>query len=233
MQAGQFKGVADVRLRINFQEQLAALSLSAQSDAIDAGTGVITGAVEVAVADLLASEEVTEEQRTEIESRLNIFISAVNDAAGETGEEVFLGINSAFNEFDSALRELLGLGLETPAPVESEVIEEETPVESGDEPLAAISEETEPDTPAPRSLADLVDAIQLAFDNAVTSIQEAADQAGNTLPELSPPNGNGVAYQKFVDILQGLNEEAASEEPAETESILEGPTETNSIDENI
>jgi len=201
LQEGHFKGVADVRLRINFQDQLQGIASASQSAAIEAAGPTVVSAVEEAVGSLLESAELTDEQKTEVQTLFGTFTENVRQIPLDNSEEVLQQFNSVFGEFSTALRELLGLGIES-------VIPEET-TESGD-----------------TSVEELVTAIESAFGEAISTLQQAISDAASILRHLSPPNGNGAAYQRFVDILQGLNEEA----PVESGDTA---PDTNSIDENI
>jgi hypothetical protein len=224
LQEGHFKGVADVRLRINFHDQLQGIAGASQSLALEPGGASVVSAVEEAVNALLASDDLTDEQRTEIQNLLDKFIDNVDQISADNGDDFFANIKSAFAEFSTGLREFLGVGLEL-APAE-----ETTPVE-GVDAGAAVGEEPS-ETPG-LSIEELVAAIESAFSEAIAALQEAVAQAGSILPESSEPNGNGVAYQKFVDILEGLQEDIPVEPVGEGEGSGGESPDTNSIDENI
>jgi hypothetical protein len=222
LQEGHFKGVADVRLRINFQEQLGAISAASQSEAIQAGGDAIVGTVDETVNALLSSEELTDEQRTEIQNLLGIFADSVGQVSGESGDDFFDPIDSAFNDFSSALRDLLGITTEI------SVAEKNLPTDGVGATTGEESGGTEE-----LSIEEHLNAIETAYNEAVANLKEIISQAGSILPELSPPNGNGVAYQKFVDILEGLHAEVPAESVNEGEGSSEVTPGSNSIDANI
>ncbi|MFH1370641.1 MAG: hypothetical protein ABII09_05075 [Planctomycetota bacterium] len=66
-----------------------------------------------------------------------------------------------------------------------------------------------------------VEDMTAAFDAALTNFINALG-ATQVLPELSPPKGNGVAYQKFLEIyneLYGLTAESTPENAVSVDTV--------------
>lgn len=239
---GHYKGVSDVRLRINHYEELAAIEQSqtqaAASEGIDALLGTVgAGIQEVLGSDgsaqvsddgqtALTSDEPTQvlsqDQQNSIMEYYEIFNQAINQArdgflAGELNQEDMISnIGNVFLVFVESLEELF-----TPA---DEIGPEDTATTDPASPDAidkSQSNETlELSTQAiPEYLQTIITNWQ---DNFYASLEELtkALETVEVLPELSEPSGNGVAYNKFLAIyneLRGINTPDSS--PANTESL--------------
>jgi len=183
LMAGHFRGVADVRLRINFHEELAALETAAARAAAEEAVADVTGAVSARLEELLQSDELTEDQQTAAASFGEDFAQAAADAPST--DDVAGALNAAFDGLLASLTDLL-----TPEPA--------------DEGAA--------------SFGDFVAGLQEAFAAATAGLAEtlSGEQA---LPPLSPPNGNGTAYAKFLAAYNDLRGIAgpAGEPPPETD----------------
>lgn len=194
---GHYKGVADVRLRINFFEELAAIEAAkVQTVAAEKVGGVLESVGDVVTDFVEGDNGLTPEQITAVSELHNTF----SQAAGESQNEPAVDLTTAFDDFVVALRNLFTPPEQTP--------EETTIPETEDVGTTESSSTTE--QPWQTFLDNLQSAFSAASDEltkAVTSLQ--------ILPELSEPNGNGVAYEKFLAIyndLRGLNT-ADAEQP--------------------
>ena len=194
---GHFKGVSDVRLRINFFEELAAIEAAKlQTVAAEKVGGVLESVGGVVTPFLEGENELTEEQITSVMELHEAF----TQATGEYQNEPAADLTSAFEEFVEALRNLF------------------TPPELTPEETAAPETENG-DTPESSSTTELpwqtfLENLQSAFTTASNELTKAVTDL-RILPELSEPNGNGVAYEKFLAIyndLRGINT-AAAEQP--------------------
>jgi len=212
LQEGHFKGVSDVRLRINFFEQLAALEQSQLQSTSGENIGTVQDAVDSPIDDLLEptdpANDLTEEQKAEIEESRQTFDDAVN---GQTDgilstANLIEGLQSAFNDLVGALQTTLGITT-TPA----------------NQPPPDISADTEEnaanETPdEPNFYEQFIDDLTSAFNSAVQNLQ-ASFESVTVLPELSEPNGNGVAYEKFLAIyndMLGIEPTAQHQTPTES-----------------
>lgn len=107
--AGHFKGVADVRLRINFHEELQL----GQQEVVEAATEDVSAFLEVSenlFATVVGSDQLTEEQEDAIRELGDSFISELGDSLEEaTNEDIHglaAGIESSFNSLQKSLLQL-------------------------------------------------------------------------------------------------------------------------------
>ena len=193
LQEGHFKGVADVRLRINFFEELATIESAQRQAVTEEKVGGTLESVGGAVDSFLVDNELTEEQATSVLQAKDSFIQAVNGADDPTST-----IGESFAAF---LESLAGLA---PAPLETEV-QETTPAEQGAEETETAGQteeqggENEP-SPLTESGPDwqgFIANLQALFTKAMDELNSALG-AVSALPPLSEPSGNGVAYEKFL-----------------------------------
>lgn len=163
LQEGHFKGVSDVRLRINFFDELAAIEAEKlQAVAEEKVNGVLESVGGVVNSFLEEENELTEEQAASVLGFQETFVQAVS----EYNSELVADLNTAFEGFVEALD-----------------------TESGDAPGPAWQ--------------TFIDDLQSAFAAATNELTQAFAEVG-ILPELSEPNGNGVAYEKFLAIYNEL-----------------------------
>jgi hypothetical protein len=181
LQEGHFKGVADVRLRINFFDELAAIESGELKTASEGSINGVLGAVGGDAESLLSLSETPEEDRDGLQGLQDAFAAAVNAANEEfMGAEVpskdglAESINWAFEAFIDGLQQLFG--------PEPELTEEEA--------LALSMEE---------ALESYISGLTEAFETAMGDFSGELDGVA-VLPELSQPSGNGVAYEKFLAI---------------------------------
>ncbi len=233
LQDGHFKGVADVRLRINFFDELAAIEAGELKKAADGNINGLLGAVGGDAEVLLALGDTPEDVAQGLQKLQDTFVAAVNGA-----KEQFMGaempskdglvesINWAFEAFIGGLRELFG--------PEPEVMEEEAPAGGVDDPEqtsdtqgvgeeSGVSSAPVPEAaPAPsmeEALEGYISGLKAAFEAAMEGFLGQLDGVV-VLPELSEPSGNGVAYEKFLAMyneMRGL--EAGSQDSEGTETV--------------
>lgn len=197
---GHFKGVADVRLRINNSEQLAIIDEQLKAavgekvanvlDAIDSGINNLPGSSE-SVTDEGASEDETETVAVmglhrEFDNEVNQLNEEFQSARTPSTDDLLIGIEGAFSVFIGALQNLLA-----PTAEDNSSVDEETVTTTNDEPQATGA--TEPDYQS------FLDELEDAFAAAIAELTEALNVA-RILPELSGPSGNGAAYEKFLAV---------------------------------
>jgi len=198
LQEGHFKGVADVRLRINFADELAAIEHDGLAGIVEEAVPGLLDAVNAQVDGLVASGELSEEQAATVAEAQVAFNAAVQQLAqdlvaggGTNTGALTAGIQSAFDTLAEALEPLLG-ALNAP--------EEEASAEV----LPAV-EEVPTEEPAQTSiLLTFMEDLSGAFSAALEEMQGALDNA-DILPPLSGPSGNGVAYAKFLAVYNELH----------------------------
>ncbi len=190
LQEEHFKGVSDVRLHINFFEQLSAIEAGKLQAVTERKVNAVLESVGGIVDTFLEEENgLTEEQTDGVPVLQETFFQA---ASGYTKEPI-TDLNNAFEDFVEALRNLF-----TP------------PVLTQEENTTIEAESTDaPELPWQIFIKDL----QSAFTTATNGLTQAFAEV-RILPELSEPNGNGVAYEKFLAIyndLRGLGNSAAEQ----------------------
>jgi hypothetical protein len=178
LQEGHFKGVADVRLRINFYDELAGI----QASAVDATAGEkingIMGGIGGAVNSFVEGNELTEEQAAGVQAAQENFVGAAN----ATGENPAVDLTAAFEAFIAALQNLF-----TQA-------SSETPPE---EPAAAGAE-------SGVNWPGFIENLRTTFAAGMAELTDAISGV-SALPPLSEPKGNGVAYDKFLAIYNQMS----------------------------
>lgn len=172
LQEGHFQGVADVRLRINFHEEISGLS----SPSTEAGRGDVlqgfSSGVEEDLAQLLSALGASEEQVATATELIDGFAAAIralaDEMAGQPEPDIATFVSSMQAQADAFLTNLQTL-------------------------LALNSSDP------------VIDEFSTAFSDRLSQLDTTLPQSADSLPELSEPNGNGVAYAKFLEILNGLN----------------------------
>lgn len=184
LQEGHFKGVADVRLRINFHDEITQISSEAVNAGFNEALEAFFAGVDEDFANLLTDVGATEGQVASATELFDGFKSSINDIANaflSGGGTDFGAVAAQFQtEFDTFIIELQ-------AQLELEVDN------------------------------SFLDEFSVAFADQLSQLVNSIAESASVLPAISEPNGNGVAYAKFMEILEGLN---ASEADAESEGSL-------------
>jgi hypothetical protein len=215
LEAGHFRGVADVRLRINFFEELSARASTAAGEVAVENSGELAQSVNSAVAQLLENLNVSEADAEAVDGLLSEFDSAVQAAVEEFNSADAVGtqglsgsLQAAFESFVQALRPLV----EPPAPEPKPATD---PAATKDPQLGDVGMPTSgagvttaddgtvaPDEPVGVTEQAWTELVQ-AFDAALAAFLAPIGTAAQ-LPDPSPPHGNGVAYDKFLAIYNAL-----------------------------
>ena len=192
LQEGHFKGVADVRLRINFSDELAAIEQAQNRQIVSQKIDVVLESV----SSTLSSGQLTDTP--------DVFIDPFEKAVNESKENFLTAevqsTSILTTELESAFDTLIVSLTEALAPTAAE-----TP-EAGNVPVDTTMDEDAP-------VSDLIAGLKAAFSSAMDDLTRELSGAINVLPELSEPNGNGVAYDKVLNI---YNEMQTPREPADT-----------------
>lgn len=266
LEAGHFRGVADVRLRINFFDQLSTRATASAQPVIQDQSGELIETLSGELGQLLDGLAVDQSARQQIDELVGEFNASVQAAVkefagdGTINTEALAGaIQAAFN----ALVEQLHEGLTAPVPaLEPQPNPDPTEVpadkgtarpltDPGAEEVAATTDgaspalaavlatdiaepdasaegspvglptdpvgeptETPTEKPADHPTEDPVDEPTLTLEEALATLRETFNEALSALlhsiqsaaqlPDPSPPNGNGVAYDKFLAIYNEL-----------------------------
>jgi hypothetical protein len=212
---GHFKGVADVRLRINFHEEPLAAHLVATRPAVAENVAAFGEEVAAQLRELGAADSLTGEQSAEVaglQDEFSVSVCTLLDAFVSGGDQDSGTFISAVRFiFDSLVASLQSALEPAPAAAPSDPVEATEP---GDADAPAIGEPTA-DGGQTDDLLSLLDGIvrtgETLFDSLTVTLGVAA-----SLPELLEPTGNGAAYAKFLAIyneLYGLAE--AGDTPAQ------------------
>ncbi|UCF34830.1 MAG: hypothetical protein JSV78_05900 [Phycisphaerales bacterium] len=232
LEAGHFKGVADVRLRINFFEQLSAdaaarggsAARSLLSDLIETVNGQVNEVIRPLADD--GDEAVAiDDLRGGFESAVQTSIDDFVSGEGVNLDGLTEALQSSFNALVDELRRTLmtPIGPEAsgePADDASDAaptLQEQSGNVSGRSPAAVPAQaDVAPDDTvvAPQHFAETSDqntGLEAALASLVSTfdalLSQLLDSVGNALqmPDPSPPSGKGVAYDKFLDIYNELS----------------------------
>jgi len=219
LEQGHFKGVADVRLRINFFDELASRANAAAASAVSAGSGELVESVFSEVQGLLGELSPDEDTQQAAQEALEEFQQAVHQAITESTSNGVIAQDALENAVRSAFDALfaeLRTTLTPPEPTEGTI---ETPSDETDE-MGEVGETGETgesaagDEPIDDAIGDesgstvdleaAMNSLTQTFEAALSRLLESADTASSLPPLSSPPSGQGRAYDKFLAIYEGL-----------------------------
>ncbi|MEE9441713.1 MAG: hypothetical protein V3V99_03500 [candidate division Zixibacteria bacterium] len=213
LQEGHFKSVSDIRLRINFHEEIQALENQKLIESADAGVTEMINAISTGMTELLESENP--------EPEISAIIIETVEALGNKLETVS---SELINNDEGEIKNLTGT-LQTAfdafiGPYTAEIPEEipketqtakneqlQPPVSQPDDIEADINEEISTETAVDSSqiiLQQFWAALQELFVSELDNLNSQLSSI-SVLPELSEPSGNGKAYDKFLNIYNDMN----------------------------
>lgn len=216
LQEGHFKGVADIRLRINFFEELSAMENGEIQKVAGEKVSAITDSVNANLDVFLLSGNLSDEQANTILDQMETFTQSVGlikedflNTAQLSKEDLISGLNSNFEEFISSLNSTF-LPPETESTddistIENPGIEESITVNPAGEENNEIDEIIEPDqAEGPETIfQDFIQNLKTTFAEALNELTSALNDI-TIMPDLSEPNGNGKAFDKFLTIYKNL-----------------------------
>ena len=221
LEAGHFNGVADVRLRINFHEELTAIESARFAQTAGEEVPELLAAVNAAFEELLASLKSPEEQSGMVIEAQGVFEitiqQAVSDFVGGAGDAASLseGVQLALETLADSLSPLLTYLASSENGVMTNPLGATGTI--GTEPAGVPQPDVTPEqgpVPVPFEpsiLGAFLENLGGILNTAVAKLQ-AAQASSVVLPELSEPSGNGVAYEKFLAIyneLRGITDTSA------------------------
>lgn len=216
LEAGHFKGVADVRLRINFFEELSAGAAERAQAAAGERSAKLVETVTAGVDGLLDTADVDETTGELVAGAVGEFETGVTEALEEftsagvpNADSLASGIQSSFDALISTLVEAMTPPAQVPDSTPDSKTDGATGTDVEASPLAVEEGQiaAAPDTPAVPTLDELIASLVDSFEQALASLITAIVDA-SSLPDPSEPTGNGAAYDKFLDIyneLRGLS----------------------------
>ena len=232
LEQGHFKGVADVRLRINFFDELTSRASAAGASAVSAGSGEFVESVLSEAQGLLDELSPDEDTQQAAQTALEEFQQTVHQAITDSTangvvdrDTLESSVKSAFGTLLTQLKTLLtwpdpaGGTIEPPVDETDEVGETGESIVGDDTIDDAIGDESGDESSSMVDLEAAMASLTQTFESALSRLLASADTASNLPPLSSPPSGQGVAYAKFLAIyeslLQGTTEPAVDplEEP--------------------
>lgn len=209
LEAGHFKGVADVRLRINFYEELQQIASQEAEGLMESKGPELVNALD----DKVQSLGIDNEFSDEVSGLMETFEGAVSSAVTGTKDGQF-DVTAALGKIEKAFDDLfVELNKFTPASGEVAVVNNTESVAAAD----AVSEVQEPivttTTDAPEGgNADAVSSdpftialgeLQKWFGSEMASIADLVTNSTSLSP-LSEARGNGKAYARFLETYNAL-----------------------------
>ncbi|MCH8822681.1 MAG: hypothetical protein IH984_04145 [Planctomycetes bacterium] len=200
LEAGHFKGVADVRLRINFHDQLerqadlaAKDELQSRSrDLVDVVIDAVQNTLTTVPGDDLHEAPVDDPHESPINHLQLQFTDAINTAVTDAISSEKLDLNSiesaftdAFEQLTLSLEELLGSSEQDAALTENVELTVDSKL------TAQLS--TSDDSTLKQALEDLSDIFAKALSDLLSAVETSS-----LLPDPAPASGNGAAYEKFL-----------------------------------
>ena len=184
LEAGHFKGVADVRLRINFQDQLERQADLAAKDELQSRSRDLVDVVIDAVQNTLTPVNGDDLQLQ--------FSDSINSAVSDAISSESLNLNSIESAFTTAFEELtLSIG-ELLGSSEADVATSEN-VELVNETTFTTQVAISDDSTLKQALEDLSDIFAKALSDLLGAVETSS-----LLPDPAPAPGNGAAYEKFL-----------------------------------
>ena len=215
LQQGHFNGVADVRLRIVHADKLSALEQqqlkTVATEKVDSLLTAVGNVVDAFVDANQTQEQSVEEHAEqgsmpELSEAFTQFSLAFNTVKDEflndqiqTKESLIDNLNSSFQAFI----ELLSPPVDQPPEIQNENENPITPPlsTSNDEQQVDVAEE--PTEQPPSVFQSFLENLETAYAASIDDLVSSLDEV-KILPELSEPRGNGLAYEKFLNIYNEL-----------------------------
>ncbi len=209
LEGGHFRGVADVRLRINFFEELSARAAQdAAGAATDNASDLIVG-INVQVDAVANTYALDDDAQTAFDEAQTVLDSAINEAVEQfgpsaDGDALEQSVRIAFESFLDSLREFLPLQTvklaEGDASFQLAATSTDALVtDANDTPVLDEQPVNSPDGAIVDPLAEVISAFEQALTTFLSSIGSTAP-----LADPAPANGNGQAYAKFLEVYNEL-----------------------------
>jgi len=213
---GHFKGVSDVRLRINFRDDIATLEMERMVQVAQEGVSDLIQTVTGEVDAFLQSESLDDQILSTISEASDTFTSSVSQAVDsfqsdqpvKTDEliseiqtefdDLVVSVTASFNSSSEANTE------ETDIPADNIIINPDRTANFPPSLADILSVENDVSLSYEQFIMDLTAAFELKLNELMMRLSEV-----KVLPDLSEPEGNGQSFQKFLTIYNGLLESDA------------------------
>ncbi len=194
LEAGHFKGVADVRLRINFHDQLEQRAEDKAADTLRTRADELVKTTASKTDEVLTSFATDEASRKAVQASLDEFSESVDTTVATALKADDLDLDAITSDLRAAFDDLVGGLRDLFGPAEAETFGADTLVSvaptAGDPPAIDAFE---------AALTELTEAFDLALSSLIESVESSM-----YLPDPSPAPGNGSAYDKFLAVYHNL-----------------------------
>ncbi len=191
LEASHFKGVADVRLRINFFDHLSARAASAAIPFVQDAASSLVQEVGSGVESLIESLALEAEEGEAITVLFAEFSGEIDSAVATLQDQIQLDSQSVSESiqmaFDSLLEQVT-VSLNPSLP-DNEAVDASTETPGDDDPMGGIE--------------DALQTLQSLFDEAFARLVASVSDA-TTMSDPAEHTGNGSAYDKFLAIYNEL-----------------------------
>jgi len=213
LQDGHYKGVADVRLRINFADQIAALENEQAKQIATNGATAVVQSVSDRISGLIASDNLTDQQAAAISEAVTAFESGAAASIDNLAEST----TSPATTIDDIRSYFVNL-TDAITAAATEPTGSDQPESADDGAVSTIQDKNATATNAAEDapafsidnfLADLI----ASFESSMQQLLADLDSS-SVLPEISEPSGQGKAYDKFMAIYNEMNQPI--QQPAES-----------------
>ena len=209
LEAGHFEGVADVRLRINFFEELSARASAAAAPAVRTDAAELIETMNTRINELVTPLATDEAAQAAVDELRGQFDAAVQTAAeqfasdeGVNKDSLVMAVQSAFDTFVQGLRDLL---TPPPPPAEGEAPPEPPPVVDGGTPAEP------PSTEVPPSAAEMPPVADSPTDPTAEPLPIGEGEAPAEPPATSPLDDALASLTTvFDELLSGLGDSIAT-----------------------
>jgi len=230
LQEGHFNGVADIRLRINFTDEIAALEAENVKATSADGAPALSDSVSDSVNSLVGQGIISQEQANEfLETFRQDTELAINNFRNSQDPVTSGLVTALITVFDALVAALTAAQQGQQTQSQDQTVPTSDGSQQASDSVDQIqTDETQPtDPPSQDPASDITTDDTLTSDPALPqqqvfhfqafidyltdSFTDALDEFVNSLngssplPELSGPNGNGKAYQKFLDIYNQMH----------------------------
>ena len=200
LEEGHFKGVADVRLRINFHEELQKRSNDAAVERVAEGGAALVDDVVAAVTDP-PGDEASTSNASALPDEMGEAVGAFQSAAKSAIEEAVSAGSVDIASFEATLRSAFDALVATLSPE----VDETASASFNANPVPNESLQA-PGEGVTAPVADLINMFESGLSSLLDQIAGAS-----ALPEPAPPHGNGVAYERFLAQYEQLTSVASGQ----------------------
>jgi hypothetical protein len=213
---GHFKGVADVRLRINNFEELSAIENSQLKSFVTENIDNISSPITETINGFFGDDgqELTIQAEYDPAKELEqLFLQEVNSAkeAFLASEEPSITLleDELNNAFQSLIQALEDLNTTVQIPTDPE-----------DEPIVTENTEDQEPVEPQDGFQAFIESLTSSFETELGTLMDGLSQS-SVLPELSEPEGNGRAYDKFLQIYNQMQDISSTDENSAESTYLD------------